>query len=80
MKLLKLKDPITGQEYNSIFIIVNKFTKQGYFIAYIKEILVKDVGQVYIKEVFLRHGALAKIILNRDIRFISAFQQVFIAK
>ena len=32
------------------------------------------------KEVFLRHGALDKIILNKDTRFISAFWQVFIAK
>ena len=73
MKLLKLKDPITRQEYNSIFIIIDKFTKWGYFIAYTKEILAEDIAQVYIKEVFLRHGVLAKIILNRDIRFILAF-------
>ena len=73
MKLLKLKDPITGQEYNSIFIIVNKFTKWGYFIAYIKEILVEDVAQVYIKEVFSRYGVLDKIILDRDTRFILVF-------
>ena len=73
MKLLKLKDPIIGQEYDSIFIIVNKFTKWGYFITYIKEILIKDVAQVYIKEVFLRYRVLDKIILNRDMRFILAF-------
>ena len=73
MKLLKLKDPITRQEYNSIFIIVNKFTKWGYFIAYIKEILIKDIVQVYVKEVFSRHRVLDKIILDKDTRFISAF-------
>ena len=73
MKLPKLKDPITGQEYNSIFIIVDKFTKWGYFIAYIEEILAKNMAQVYIKEVFLRHRVLTKIILDRDTRFISAF-------
>ena len=73
MKLPKLKDPITGQEYDSIFIIVDKFTKWGYFIAYTEEILAEDIAQVYIKEVFLRHGALDKIILDRDIRFISVF-------
>ena len=43
MKLLKLKDPIIRQKYNSIFIIIDKFTKWGYFIAYIKEILVEDI-------------------------------------
>ena len=80
IKLLKLKDPITGQEYNSIFIIVNKFTKQGYFITYIKEVLVKNIVQVYIKKVFTKYRVLNKIILNKDIRFILVFQQVFIVE
>ena len=73
VKLLKLKDPITKQEYDSIFIIVDKFIKWGYFIAYTEEILAEDIAQVYVKEVFLRHGVSAKIILDRDIRFILAF-------
>jgi hypothetical protein len=73
VKLLKLKDPITGQEYNSIFIIVDKFTKWGYFITYTEEILAEDIAQVYIKEVFLRHRVLNKIILNKDTRFILTF-------
>ena len=73
MKLLKLKDPITKQEYNSIFIIIDKFTKWGYFIAYIKEILVENMAQIYIKEVFLRHRVLDKIILDKDTRFILVF-------
>ena len=73
VKLLKLKDPIIRQKYNSIFIIIDKFTKWGYFIAYIKEILVEDIVQTYIKKVFLKHRVLTKIILDRDIRFILAF-------
>ena len=73
IKLPKLKDPITEQKYNSIFIIVDKFTKWGYFIAYTEEILVKDIAQVYIKEVFARHRVLNKIILNKDTKFILAF-------
>ena len=73
MKLLKLKDPIIRQKYDSIFIIINKFTKWGYFIAYIEEILVKDIAQTYIKEVFLKYRVLTKIILNRDTKFILAF-------
>ena len=73
MKLLKLKDPITGQEYDSIFIIVDKFIKWGYFIACIEEILVEDIVQVYVKEVFLKYKVPDKIILDKDIKFISAF-------
>ena len=56
-----------------IFIIVNKFTKWGYFIAYIEEILAEDIVQIYIKEIFIRYRVLTKIILDRDIRFIIAF-------
>ena len=80
MKLLKLKDPITEQEYNSIFIIVDKFTKWGYFITYIKEISAKDIVQTYIKEVFSKHKTLDKIILDKDTRFILVFWQIFTAE
>ena len=77
IKLLKSKDPIIKQEYNSIFIIVDKFTKWGYFIAYTEEISAEDVVQVYVKEVFLRYRVLDKIILDRDTRFMLVFWQVF---
>ena len=56
-----------------IFIIINKFIKWGYFVTYIKEILVEDIAQIYIKEVFVKYRVLAKIILDRDMRFITVF-------
>jgi len=52
---------------------VDKLIKWGYFIACIEEISVEDIARVYIKEVFVRHGALSKVILDRDLRFIVAF-------
>ena len=64
MKLLKLRDPVTGQEYNSILVIVDKATKWGYFILYIEEMSVEDLSEVYIKEMFARHGAPMKIVLD----------------
>ena len=73
MKLLKLKDPITSQKHDMIFIIVNKFTKQGYFIAYTEEISAEDMVQIYIKEVFIKYRVPTKIISDRDIRFIIVF-------
>ena len=73
MKLPKLKDPITGQEYNNILVIVDKVTKWGYFIPYTKEISAKDLSEVYIKEVFARYRAPVKIILDQDPRFMAAF-------
>jgi len=71
--LLKLRDPITRQDHDIILVIIDKLTKWGYFIAYTEEILVEDVARIYIKEVFVRYGALSKIILDRDLRFIAVF-------
>ena len=53
IKLLNLKDFITRQDYNVILVIVDKLTKQAYFIAYIEEILVENIVRIYIKEVFI---------------------------
>ena len=64
--MLKLKDPITGQIYNAILVIVDKLIKWGYFIAYIKEISIEDIARIYIKEVFIRYRALIKIILRQE--------------
>ena len=59
--------------HNTILVIVDKLIKWGYFIAYIEEISIEDVARIYIKEVFIRHRALIKIILDRDLRFIVVF-------
>jgi len=52
---------------------VDRITKWGYFIPYIEEILAEDVARIYIKEVFLQHGLLKKIISDQDPRFIAVF-------
>jgi len=36
-----------------ILVIVNKITKWGYFILYIKEILIENVAKIYIKEDYI---------------------------
>ena len=45
-----------------------------------EETLVEDIIRIYIKKVFIRYRVLIKIILGRDLRFILAFQEVFLAK
>ena len=56
-----------------MFIIIDKFIKWRYFIIYIKEILAKNIIQIYIKKVFIKYKVLDKIIFNKDIKFITAF-------
>jgi len=80
IKLLKSKDLVTGQLHNAILIIINRLTKWGYFITCIKEILAENIAQIYIKEVFTQHRSPEKIILNRDLRFITAFWEIFLAE
>jgi len=72
-KLLKSKDPIIEQVHNAVLIIINKLTKWGYFVTCTEKISAKNVAQIYVKEVFLRHGLLKKIILDKDPKFMAAF-------
>ena len=80
IKLLKLKDLVIGQEYDSILVIVDKLTKWGYFILCTKEILAKDLSEIYVKKVFIRHGTPIKIISDQDLRFVLAFWKAFTAR
>jgi hypothetical protein len=73
VKLLKLKDLVIGQKHNSILVIVNKFTKWGYFILYSESITLEKLLRIYIKEVFVKHRVLTKIISDRDRKFILKF-------
>ena len=63
-----------------MLVIVDKLTKQGYFITYTEKVSTEDIARIYIKEVFIRHGALSKIILDRDLGFVVIFQEVFLAE
>ena len=40
---------------------------------YTEEITAKDLAKIYTKEIFIRYGLLAKIILDRDLKFILEF-------
>jgi hypothetical protein len=62
-----------GQEYNSILVVIDKFTKWGYFILYSESIMLEELSKIYIKEIFVKHRVLTKIISNRDRKFILKF-------
>jgi len=61
-------------------VIVDKLIKWGYFIVCTEEILAEDIARIYVKEVFVRHRALSKIISDRDLRFIAVFWEVFLVE
>jgi hypothetical protein len=80
VKLLKLKDLVIGQEHNSILVVVDKFTKWGYFILYSESMTLEKLSKIYIKEIFVRYRVLTKIISNKDRKFILKFWETFIVK
>jgi hypothetical protein len=80
VKLLKLKDLVTGQEHDNILVIIDKFTKWGYFIPYLESMILKELLRIYIKEVFVRYRVLTKIISNRNRKFVLEFWETFIAE
>jgi len=59
---------------------MDKLTKWGYFIACTEEISVEDVTQIYVKEVFAWHGSPDKIISDRNLKFVAAFWEIFLAE
>jgi hypothetical protein len=54
-------------------VIVDKFTKWGYFILYSESMTSEKLSRIYIKEVFARHRTLTKIISDKDRKFILEF-------
>ncbi len=58
-------------------VIIDKSTKWGYFVLCTKEMSVKDLSEIYVKEVFIKHGALVKIISDWDLRFVVVFWEMF---
>ena len=66
-------DYVIGQLYNSILVVVDKFTKWGYFIIYKESISAEKLLKIYIKEIFVKYRVLTKIILDKDMKFILTF-------
>ena len=65
--------PMTRKLHDSIWFIVDKMTKSGYFI-HVKSIYrAKDYAKLYIDEIVSWHGISLSIISDRGAQFISHF-------
>jgi transposase InsO family protein len=78
--LPKSKDPITKATYNSILVIINKYTQYTYFIPFVEATSVENYSYVVLREAICKHGLPDKIISNRDAKFTSKFWQTINAK
>jgi hypothetical protein len=55
------------KDYNVIYIIINQFNKRVYLIFYYKMIIIKNIIQFFITNVYRTHKFPKIIILNRNL-------------
>jgi hypothetical protein len=66
--------PVIGN-YNSMFIMVDRFTKMTHFIPYAKTIFEAETANLFFKNIVQLHRLLNDITFNRELQFISHFWQ-----
>jgi hypothetical protein len=70
IKLLLSRDLITGIEYDSILVIINKLTKYTYIILYLKASTAEDLAYIFLKVIVANHNTPEKIITDKNKLFI----------
>jgi hypothetical protein len=64
---------IIGVVFDLILVIINRFTKYGYFILYKESLLTEELAYAFNKHIIGNHEISKKIINNRDKLFTLRF-------
>jgi hypothetical protein len=77
IKLLLLRDPITGIEYDFILVITDRLMKYTYFIPYLEANIAENLIYMFLRIVLANYSAPEEIISDRDKFFILRFWKIF---
>ncbi|GKA53153.1 reverse transcriptase domain-containing protein [Tanacetum coccineum] len=69
------KLPRSSGGYDTIWVIVDRFTKSAHFLAKREDYSMEMLSRLYIDEIVARHGVHVSIIFDQDGRFTSRFWQ-----
>ena len=71
--LLLSRDPIIRLEYDSIYIVTDRFTKYAYIVLVLGTMDTDIIVQLFLRTIFVNHGIPDEVILGRDKLFTSKF-------
>ena len=65
--------PMTWRKHDSIMVVVDKLTKEKYFILVKSTHKTDDITKIFMKDIFKLHGLPKAIVSDRDVKFTSNF-------
>jgi hypothetical protein len=74
------KEPVSGATYDSILVVVDRLSKQAYFLPHKKSHNAKDLAYTYLRYIAAEHGLPEELISDRGPTFASKFWQELMAK
>jgi hypothetical protein len=75
VKLPLSQEPTTEERYDSIMVVVDRFSKFGKFIPFRETFKVEDLAHVFLKNVVAIHGMPRELVTDRGSLFTSNFWQ-----